>query len=104
MENDIQDANAESSVELLAKEYNKQDGASFTLTIIPGSQQGADATMMVSVDVLKRVYEALQDQGERPQVEKELIDPEKLLFFIDAFEMPRWTWSPERGTFEKFVK
>ncbi len=60
--------------------------------------------MMVSVDVLKRVYEALQDQGERPQVEKELIDPEKHLFFIDAFEMPRWTWSPERGTFEKCVK
>jgi DNA polymerase epsilon subunit 2 len=63
-----------------------------------------DAIMKVSVDVLKRVYEALQDQGERTQIEKELIDPEKHLFFIDAFDMPRWTWSSERGTFEKFVE
>lgn len=63
----------------------------------------ADATMKVSIDVLKRVYESLQDQGERTQVEKELIDPENHLYFIDAFEMPRWVWSPERSTFEKYV-
>jgi DNA polymerase epsilon subunit 2 len=62
-----------------------------------------DATMKVSVEVLKRVYESLQDQGERTQVEKEFIDPENHLFFIDAFEMPRWTWSQERGTFERYV-
>jgi DNA polymerase epsilon subunit 2 len=62
-----------------------------------------DATMKVSVDVLQRVYEALQDQGERTQIEKELIDPENHLHFIDAFEMPRWTWSHERGTFEKYI-
>lgn len=59
--------------------------------------------MKVSVEVLKRVYESLQDQGERTQVEKEVIDPENHLFFIDAFEMPRWTWSQERSTFEKCV-
>ena len=63
----------------------------------------ADATMKVSVQVLSRVYEALQDQGERTQVEKEIIDPENHLFFIDAYDMPRWTWSQERGTFEKCV-
>jgi DNA polymerase epsilon subunit 2 len=63
----------------------------------------ADATMKVSVEVLKRVYESLQDQGERTQVEKEVIDPENHLFFIDAFEMPRWTWSQERSTFERCV-
>lgn len=57
--------------------------------------------MKVSVEVLNRVYESLQDQGERTQVEKEVIEPENHLFIIDAFEMPRWTWSPERGTFEK---
>ncbi|KAF8974466.1 DNA polymerase epsilon, subunit B [Flammula alnicola] len=84
-QHEIEDADVESSLETLAKEYNKQD----------------DAIMKVSVDVLKRVYESLQDQGERTQVEKELIDPENHLFFIDAFEMPRWTWSQERGTFEK---
>jgi len=61
----------------------------------------SDATMKVSVDILKRVYESLQDQGERTEMEKELVDPENHLFFIDAFDMPRWTWSPERGTFEK---
>lgn len=82
---EIEDTDVESSLETLAKEYNKQD----------------DATMKVSVDVLKRVYESLQDQGERTQVEKEVIDPENHLFFIDAFEMPRWTWSQERSTFEK---
>jgi len=59
--------------------------------------------MKVSVEVLKRVYESLQDQGERTQVEKEVIDPENHLFFIDAFEMPRWTWSQERSTFERCI-
>ena len=59
--------------------------------------------MKVSVNVLKRVYESLQNQGERPEIEKEIIDPENHLFFIDAFEMPRWTWSQERGTFEMYV-
>lgn len=63
-----------------------------------------DAIMKVSVEVLKRVYETLQDQGERTQIERELIDPEKHLFFIDAFEMPRWIWSPERGTFERLFE
>lgn len=57
--------------------------------------------MKVSIDVLKRAYESLQGQQDTNEVEKELIDPDSHLFFVDAFEMPRWTWSPERGTFEK---
>lgn len=57
--------------------------------------------MKVSVDVLKRLYESLQDQGDRTDLEKDIIDPENHLHFVDAFEMPRWTWSAERGTFEK---
>lgn len=57
--------------------------------------------MKVAVEVLKRVYEAMHDQGDRSQAERELIDPENHLFVIDAFEMPRWTWSQERGSFEK---
>lgn len=52
---------------------------------------------------MRRVYESLQDQGDRTQTERETIDPENHLFVIDAFEMPRWIWSPERGTFEKYV-
>ncbi|KAJ7638909.1 DNA polymerase alpha/epsilon subunit B-domain-containing protein [Roridomyces roridus] len=82
---EIADADVESSVETLAREYNKQD----------------DASMKVSLEVLQRVYEALQDQGERTNAEKEAIDPESHLFIIDAFEMPLWHWSSERGTFEK---
>jgi DNA polymerase epsilon subunit 2 len=57
--------------------------------------------MKVSIEVLQRVYESLQDQGQRTDTEKEAIDPENHLFVIDAFEMPLWHWSPERGTFEK---
>ncbi|KAF7352703.1 DNA polymerase epsilon subunit [Mycena venus] len=82
---EIEDADVESSIETIAREYNKQD----------------DALMKVSIDVLRRVYESLQDQGQRADPEKEAIDPESHLFVIDAFEMPLWHWAPERGTFEK---
>ncbi|KAJ7283546.1 DNA polymerase alpha/epsilon subunit B-domain-containing protein [Mycena rebaudengoi] len=82
---EIEDADVESSIETIAREYNKQD----------------DALMKVSIEVLQRVYESLQDQGQRADTEKEAIDPENHLFVIDAFEMPLWHWSPERGTFEK---
>jgi DNA polymerase epsilon subunit 2 len=104
-ENEIEEAELESSLETLAKEYNKQDGTLFSSIrrISTHLQFVIDALMKVSVDVLKRVYETLQDQGERTQIEKELIDPDKHLFFIDTFDMPRWTWSSERGTFEKFL-
>ncbi|KAJ3933098.1 MAG: DNA polymerase alpha/epsilon subunit B-domain-containing protein [Lentinula lateritia] len=81
---EIQDSDVESSIETLAKEYNKQD----------------DATMKVSIEVLQKVYERLQDQGQS-QVEAEALDPDSHLHFINAFEMPSWHWSIERGTFEK---
>ncbi|KAJ6628723.1 DNA polymerase alpha/epsilon subunit B-domain-containing protein [Mycena sp. CBHHK59/15] len=83
----IEGADVESSIETIAREYNKQD----------------DALMKVSLDVLQRVYESLQDQGQRQDTGKETIDPESHLFVIDAFEMPLWHWSPERGTFEKVL-
>ncbi|KAL0949449.1 hypothetical protein HGRIS_009504 [Hohenbuehelia grisea] len=80
------DDDVESIVERLATEYNKQD----------------DAQMKVSVDVLERVYESLQEQGDTSDPdEKEVIDPSSHLYVIDAFEMPCWHWSIERGTFEK---
>jgi DNA polymerase epsilon subunit 2 len=53
------------------------------------------------MDILQRVYEAAQDQDAYSN-EKEVIDPDNHLFFIDAFDMPLWHWSPERGTFEKY--
>ncbi|KAM6495797.1 DNA polymerase alpha/epsilon subunit B domain containing protein [Amanita muscaria] len=84
-EHEIQDAEVESTLETLVKEYNKQD----------------DASMKVSVDVLRRIYESLRDQGDTTSTEREFLDPESHLHIIDAFDMPLWHWSQERGTFEK---
>jgi DNA polymerase epsilon subunit 2 len=81
---DIADNDVEFSIETIAREYNKQD----------------DASMKVSLDILRRVYDALQDQG-NPGEAEELLDPDSHLYFVDAFEMPSWHWSQERGTFEK---
>ncbi|KAH8830491.1 DNA polymerase alpha/epsilon subunit B-domain-containing protein [Flagelloscypha sp. PMI_526] len=82
-ENKIDEGDISEAVEYLAREYNKQD----------------DAVMKVSVAVLRRVYDSLNE--ERTEIEQETIDPESHLYVIDAFEMPRWHWSNERGTFEK---
>ncbi|KAG6336845.1 hypothetical protein ID866_2241 [Astraeus odoratus] len=81
----IEDADVEFSIETIAKEYNKQD----------------DAAMKVSLDILQRVYDALQDQASGDAAETELLDPDSHLYTIDAFEMPLWNWSHERGTFER---
>ncbi|KAL4076073.1 DNA polymerase alpha/epsilon subunit B-domain-containing protein [Scleroderma yunnanense] len=82
---EIKDEDVEFSIETIAREYNKQD----------------DATMKVSLDILQRVYDALQDQASGDTAETELLDPDSHLYFINAFEMPLWNWSYERGTFEK---
>ncbi|KAI0272768.1 DNA polymerase epsilon subunit B [Gloeopeniophorella convolvens] len=85
-EHEISDEDVEMSIGLIAKEYNKQD----------------DASMKVSLQILKRVYQALQGAGDqRSQKEDAYLDPEDHLHFIDAFDMPLWHWSPERGSFEK---
>jgi DNA polymerase epsilon subunit 2 len=61
-----------------------------------------DAAMKVSVEILNRVYQALQTSGDqRTRKEDGYLDPEDHLHIVDAFEMPRWHWSPERGSFEK---
>lgn len=83
---DIADNEVDFSIETIAREYNKQD----------------DAAMKVSLDILRRVYDALQDQG-NPGEAEELLDPDNHLYFVDAFEMPSWHWSQERGTFEKCI-
>lgn len=96
---EIEDDDAETSIETLAKEYNKQDGKNLHLSFV-GTDVAADATMKVSVEVLQRVYEFLQDQGQS-EMEVEALDPDSHLHFIHAFERPSWHWSIERGTFEK---
>ncbi|XP_006460256.1 hypothetical protein AGABI2DRAFT_150224 [Agaricus bisporus var. bisporus H97] len=84
-EHDIPEDDLETSIETLARDYNKQD----------------DATMKVSVEVLRRVYAKLQDQDDDDEIHKDGLNPENHLFFIDAYEMPKWHWSNERGSFER---
>lgn len=57
--------------------------------------------MQVSLDVLRRVYETFQNGGDTGQGEDDFLDPESHLHFIDAYEMPLWNWSTEKGTFER---
>jgi DNA polymerase epsilon subunit 2 len=104
-EHDISDEDVEMSIELIAKEYNKQDGSCLDV-----SSQGSgltptfrhqDAAMKVSVEILNRVYQTLQTSDQRTRKEDGYLDPEDHLHFVDAFEMPLWHWSPERGSFEK---
>ena len=112
-EHEILDEDVEMSIELIAKEYNKQDGS----FLVSSSSQGLggscpfflflflfrkDATMKVSLEILNRVYQTLQSSGDRrTRKEDGYLDPEDHLHFVDAFEMPLWHWTPERGSFEK---
>jgi DNA polymerase epsilon subunit 2 len=58
--------------------------------------------MKVSLEVLSRVYDNMRNQGDRSfEDSKETLDPDSHLHFVDAFDMPLWNWSGERGTFEK---
>ena len=105
-EHDILDEDVEVSIELIAKEYNKQDGSCVVApylsarVLTPTFRQ--DASMKVSVEILNRVYQTLQSSADqRTRKEDGYLDPEDHLHFVDAFEMPRWHWSPERGSFEK---
>ncbi|KAK7060583.1 DNA-directed DNA polymerase epsilon, subunit B [Paramarasmius palmivorus] len=82
---EIGEEEIEGAIEAIAKEYNKQD----------------DASMKVTVELLERVYNHLQDENEGANGDNEVIDPETHLFVVNAFEMPAWHWSVERGTFEK---
>lgn len=91
------------SIELIAKEYNKQDGLyPLIYSLREHSFYSQDATMKVSHQILNRVYQNLQTSGDqRGQKEDAYLDPEDHLHFVNAYEMPLWHWSPERGSFEK---
>lgn len=61
--------------------------------------------MKVTVEVLQRVYNNMQEQGDHINaVGEEYLDPESHLHVIDAYEMPLWNWSLERATFEKYAQ
>ena len=63
--------------------------------------QCLDVETKVSVDILRRVYDTFQKNGEAAEGEDDFLDPEAYLHFIDAFEMPLWNWSTEKGTFDR---
>ena len=101
---EIRDEDVEYSVDLIAKEYNKQDGwlwsydvsASY-LTLLP-----LDAVMKVSVTVLQRVYQLLQGSSTAASsIEQDILDVDAHVFVVNAFEIPQWNWSSERSTFEQ---
>lgn len=63
-----------------------------------------DAAMKVTVEVLQRVYDNMQDQGDHiNDAGEEYLDPDSHLHVVDAYDMPLWNWSLERGTFERCV-
>ncbi|KAI0347310.1 epsilon DNA polymerase [Trametopsis cervina] len=83
---DVADEDVEYSVEWIAKEYNMQD----------------DAQMKVSLDVLRRVYDAFQSNGDTGGAgDDDYLDPDSHLHFINAYDMPLWHWSTERTAFER---
>lgn len=60
--------------------------------------------MKVSKDVLERVFNSFEERKERTDDNMvEMLDPDRHLHFVDAFDMPLWNWSVERGSFEKYV-
>jgi DNA polymerase epsilon subunit 2 len=101
----MDDEQTQYAIELLAKEYNLQEGVLHPIkkyalytNITP------DATMKVSLSILHRVYQSLQEKNERKENgEQEFLDPEEHLFFIDSYDMPLYRWSQTRSTFEKYV-
>ena len=94
----------ESTLETLVKEYNKQDGIIFALQGFCLLNVPTDAAMKVSKDVLQRVYNLFKEHGNKTDDHfVDMLDPESHLHIVDAFDMPLWNWSVERGSFEKYV-
>lgn len=107
-ESQVEDDNLESTLEALVKEYNKQDGIFLFFTLLQGScilNISADAAMKVSEDVLQRVYHLFKEHGNKTNDHfADMLDPESHLHIVNAFDMPLWNWSVERGSFEKYGK
>ncbi|KAG8835941.1 DNA-directed DNA polymerase epsilon, subunit B [Serendipita sp. 399] len=80
------------SLEILAKEYLLHD----------------DCSTIVTKPLLQRVYETVVEKSTAAVVDgsqsSEVWDPDHHLYFIDAFEMPRWHYSLERKAFEKAAR
>ncbi|KAG6872882.1 hypothetical protein C0993_001857, partial [Termitomyces sp. T159_Od127] len=62
-ENEIADEELESTIEMLALEYSKQE----------------DVNMKVDLNILERVYQGMRNQTEQVDEEKEFLDPESHL-------------------------
>lgn len=101
---EIREGDVEYSIDLIAKEYNKQDGK---LEMVSAWEPNLtllspDAAMKASVTVLQRVYQLLQGStSSASSIEQDILDVDAHIFVVDAFEMPQWNWSSERSTFEQ---
>lgn len=103
---EVADEDVEYSIDLIAKEYNKQDGRFGPLAhLCPElTLPLSDAAMKVSVAVLERVYQLLQGSSTAASsIEQDILDVDAHIFVVDALEMPQWNWSSERSTFEQCV-
>lgn len=65
-----------------------------------------DCSTIVTRPLLVKAYESVieKNSANTGVGEEEDIDPEHHLHFINAFEMPRWHFSHERQTFERYVR
>lgn len=65
-----------------------------------------DCSTIVTRPLLVKAYESVMEKSSANNGvgEEEHIDPEHHLHFINAFEMPRWHFSHERQTFERYVR
>jgi DNA polymerase epsilon subunit 2 len=65
-----------------------------------------DSPTIVTKQILQRVYEIVVEKSQAAvsgtgTQSDEGLDPDHHLYFINAFEMPRWNYSQERKVFEK---
>lgn len=98
---EIRDEDVEYSIDLIAKEYNKQDGK-LNFYVPRLISPPPDAVMKVSVVVLQRVHQLLQGSSTAASsIEQDILDVDAHIFVVNAFEMPQWNWSSERSTFEQ---
>ena len=67
-----------------------------------------DCTTIVSRDGLEKVYALMQMSGtgagasQNALLDADEFDPEQCLHVVDSMKMPRWLYSAERKTFERW--
>jgi DNA polymerase epsilon subunit 2 len=110
-EHDIEPDQVQNALEAIAKECQKQEGELRHVSaredpLIPWF---SDCSTIITCAILQRVYDFMREAGEDGTttlnpLEADSLDPDHHLFIFDAFDMPNWQYSPERKTFERYLK